>query len=131
MSTAGRTQARVWGGWLWTAWLVMLGVWTLALVTPYPVHVEREVLPAEAAFPTSKLLHVAAYAFLTAFGALLPLYGRWRWVPIVVMSLHGFGTEFVQLYVPDRVGCLSDVAIDHAGILLGFLFTLIWRESPR
>ena len=118
-------------GWLWTVWLVFLGIWTLALVTPYPVQIEQKVLPHEASFPTSKLLHVTAYAFLTGFTAFLPLRGSRRWLPVLVLSLHGFGTEFCQLFVPLRTGCLTDVAIDHGGILLGLLLTLKWWLPRR
>jgi VanZ family protein len=131
MSTAGFNTARAWAGGLWAAWLVMLGIWTFALVTPYPVQVEHEVLPAEAGYPSAKLLHVGAYTFLTAFTALLPLRGFRRWLPVLVISLHGFGTEYWQTFVPLRTGCWADVGIDHVGILLGLLLTLRWRLPRR
>ncbi len=119
-------------GWvLWAAWLVILAVWTGALVTTYPVQVKQQVMPNDRGIPTAKLLHVAAYAFLTGFGAFLPLRGHWRWLPVLVMSLHGFGTEFCQLFVPLRTGSLTDVAIDHCGILLGLFCTLKWWLPSR
>src|SRR5262245_33728532 len=105
MTTAAFTRARAWSGWLWGTWLLILGVWTFALVTPYPVQVEHEVLPAEAGYPTSKLLHVGMYAFLTAVTAFLPARGVRRWLPVLVLSLHGFGTEYCQTFVPLRTGC--------------------------
>jgi VanZ family protein len=124
MSTAKTGVIRGQAGWLWAVWLVMLGVWTLALLTPYPVQVKDQVLPADNVFPTGKVLHVVAYAFLTGFASFLPLRGGWRWLPVLVLSLHGFGTEFCQLFVPLRTGSLHDVGLDHGGILLGLLLTL-------
>jgi VanZ family protein len=107
----------------------MLGIWTFALVTPYPVEVEHAALPAEAGYPTAKLLHITAYALLTILTVFLPLRGGYRWLPVLVLSLHGFGTEYWQTFVPLRTGCWADVGIDHVGILLGLLFTLKWRLS--
>jgi VanZ family protein len=117
------------GRWLWTVWLVLIGLWALALLTPQPVQIEKQVIPEEALFSASKGLHVAAYAFLTGIAAWLPVPRGWRWLPIIVMSLHGCATEFFQQYVPSRHGCLEDVGIDHIGIALGLLLTLSrWRR---
>lgn len=118
-------------GWLWAIWLVLLSIWTLALVTTYPAQIKQQVLPREASFPASKMLHVSAYAFLAGFAAFLPSRGGWRWLPLVVLSLHGFGTEYWQTFVPMRYGCWSDVAIDHVGILLGSLLTWKWWLPSR
>jgi VanZ family protein len=131
MSAAGSKALPMRPGWLWAIWLVMLSVWTLALVTTYPVQIKQQVLPHEAGFPASKLLHVTAYAFLCGFAAFLPVRGGWRWLPLLVLSLHGFGTEFCQTFVPLRYGSWSDVAIDHTGILLGLLLTLKWWLPGR
>jgi VanZ family protein len=125
MSIARSSVRSIIPGWLlWAAWLMILTGWTWALVTPYPVQIKQEVLPREEGIPTGKILHVAAYAFLTGFAAFLPSRGGWRWLPVLVLSLHGFGTEFWQLFVPLRTGSLRDVALDHAGILLGLLLTM-------
>jgi VanZ family protein len=89
----------------------------------------KAVLPPAAGFPASKGLHVFAYAFLTAWAVFLPL-GRWRWLPVAFLSLHGAGTEYLQQFVPGRTGLVSDVVIDHAGILLGLALT--WKRwLPR
>jgi VanZ family protein len=106
-------------------WVLLLAGWTVALLTPDPVRLAREVLPDQVEFPAAKLLHLAAYAVLAALaGGLRPL-GRWRWVLLVVLSLHGMGTEYGQQFVDLRGPSVRDVLIDHAGILLGVLAT--WR----
>jgi VanZ family protein len=117
------------GGWRWAVWVLLVGFWALALLTPQPVEIEKQVVPEEAIFSASKSLHIAAYAFLTGAGAWLPPWRGWRWLPIAIMSLHGCGTEFFQQWVPSRHGCLQDVGIDHVGIVLGVLLTLArWRR---
>jgi hypothetical protein len=119
------------GGWRWAVWWVLVGLWALALLTPQPVLLGRRVLPAEALFSAAKGLHVAAYAFLTGAGAWLPPWRGRRWLPVAVMSLHAFATEFFQQFVPSRHGCLEDVAIDHVGIVLGLAVTAWrWRRPP-
>lgn len=131
MSIARSKTLSLRAGWLWAAWLLALTLWTLALVTPYPVQVKHEVMPQETGIPAGKVLHVAAYAFLAAFAAFLPLNGGRRWLPLLVLSLHGFGTELCQLFVPLRTASLLDVGLDHAGILLGILLTLNWWRPLR
>jgi VanZ family protein len=117
------------GTWRWAAWWVLVGLWALALLTPQPVEIEKKLVPSEAIFSASKGLHVAAYAFLTALGAWLPPWRGRRWLPIAIMSLHAFATEFFQQFVPSRHGCIEDVGIDHIGIVLGVLLTLNrWRR---
>jgi VanZ family protein len=106
-------------------WWVGVGLWTAALLTTYPVEINKAVLPPEAHFPAAKGLHVTAYAFLTVWASWLPL-GRWRWLLVAFLSLHGAGTEFLQTYVPGRSGQVSDVVIDHVGILLGLAVT--WKR---
>ncbi len=66
-----------------------------------------------------------AYAFLTVFISWLPLR-RWRWLLLAFLSLHAVGTEFFQQFVPGRTGKLTDVVIDHAGMLLGLALT--WKR---
>jgi VanZ family protein len=101
------------------AWCVLLVLWTLALVTPDPVRVAKEVLPAQLEFPAAKLTHVCAYAFLAAMISVLRPLGRWRWLFLALLSLHGMATEYFQTFVPNRTGSWRDVGIDHIGILLG------------
>ena len=114
----------------WLIWSLCVLVWTAALVTPYPVHAGRAVLPAGSHFPIAKLLHIGAYAFLTVLSAWLGVRDGRRWWLLVFLSLHGMGTEFVQQWVPERSGSVSDVLIDHVGIALGFALSWPWWLRP-
>lgn len=105
-------------------WCLCLAAWTAALLTSSPVEVGKEVVPSGMEFPAAKLLHVCVYGFLALCIFRMPL-GRWRWLPLAVLSLHAAGTEFLQRYIPGRTGKVADVFIDHFGILLGF--ALAWK----
>ncbi len=110
-------------------WWLCVAVWTVALLTPQPARVSREVLSAKAGYPASKTLHVAAYALLTGALPWLGLRGGRRWWLVGFLSLHAAGTELIQCWVPDRTGSLTDVGIDHLGILLGLACTwTAWRS---
>ena len=111
-------------------WLMCLGVWTLALLTAFPVQVKDAVLPPQAGYPACKLLHISAYAFLAAFAAWLLPENRMRFLPLVFLSLHAFGTEFLQQFVESRTGSLPDVGFNHVGIGLGLLLTW-WKWLPN
>jgi len=114
----------------WLALLLVLTVWTMALLTPQPVQAAQAVLPPEMEFPTAKTLHVGAYAFLTVLACRLPRGGPCRWLPLAVLSLHGLGTEYLQQFVESRCGCWQDVGLDHVGIALGLLVGWIgWRKT--
>jgi VanZ family protein len=112
--------------WRWLVWGGYFAAWTTALLTTFPVHVQEAVIPPEGHFLSAKLLHVGSYAFLSALIVWLPVRGRWRWLLIVGLSLHGFATEFLQQFVEERTGSLTDVGIDHVGIALGLLLTCKW-----
>ena len=112
-------------GWLWAVWVLYLVVWTTALLRPEPARVNEEVLPKPAQFPAAKALHVGSYALLAALACWLPVRPGRRWLLLAALSLHAFGTEFLQRFVELRTGCLSDVGIDHAGMALGLL--VAWR----
>jgi VanZ family protein len=108
---------------LWLSWLLAVALWTSGLLTTLPVRVKDAVLPPEAGYHAAKALHVSAYAVLAGTAAWLIPGSRLRFLPILFLSLHGFGTEFLQTFVEGRHGCLEDVAIDHIGIALGLLLT--------
>ena len=103
-------------------WCLCVTLWTAALLTVFPVRVGQAVMPAAVHFSAAKCLHISAYAFLTVYLKWLPLR-RGRWLLLALLSLHAFGTEFFQQFVPDRHGMLSDVLIDHFGIALGMVLT--------
>ena len=114
---------------LWLVWLLCLGLWTLALLTSYPVQVKDAVLSPEAGYHASKLLHVCAYALLTGFAAWLVPGGLPRFLPILFLSLHAFATEYLQQFVALRTGSLTDVGFNHVGITLGLIVTWWkWRQ---
>jgi VanZ family protein len=113
-------------------WGLGLAVWTVGLLTPQPALVLHQALPPEAGYPASKGLHVFAYAVLTAAIPWLGLHGGRRWWLVAFLSLHAFATEWGQTWVPERTGSLTDVGIDHVGILLGLACTWpAWLAPPR
>ncbi|MHB1422537.1 MAG: VanZ family protein [Gemmataceae bacterium] len=105
-------------------WFGCLVLWTIALLTIFPVHLGQKFVPHGFQFPAAKCLHVAAYAFLTMYLARLPL-GRWCWLGLAILSVHAVGSEFLQQFVPGRHGTIHDVLIDHLGMLLGLVLT--WK----
>jgi VanZ family protein len=110
----------------WSIWLICLALWTLALLTPHPVHISKAVLPEHAQFPTGKCLHVGAYAFLTILGAWLGVRGWRRWLLPAVLVGHGMATEYLQTFVPQRNGCWEDVGLDTVGIVVGLVLSWSW-----
>ena len=114
--------------WLWAVSALYLVLWTAALLRPEPARVNTEVLPGPAQFPAAKALHVGSYALLAALACWLPVRPGRRWLLVAVLSLHAFGTEFLQLFVELRTGSLTDVAIDHAGMAVGLLAA--WCVGP-
>jgi VanZ family protein len=115
---------------LWPVWLTVFALWTAALLTTFPVEVNKALFTPEAGFTAGKSLHVAAYAGLTLLGLVLPLPAGWRLAPVAVLSLHAFGTEWVQPFV-GRTGSLRDVLLDHLGILLGLALGGALRVRAR
>jgi len=115
----------------WAIWVSCLALWTFALLSPFPVQAERELLPGHATFPLSKTLHVGGYAFLTCLSAWLQVSGGWRWGLPGFLIFHGAATEFLQGFVPLRNGCWSDVGLDTAGVLLGLLLTWRWWRERQ
>jgi VanZ family protein len=115
----------------WLIWAVFLVAWTIALLTTPPVHVAKAMLAPPMIFPASKLLHVVAYALLAMLSAWLQAPFRVRWLLLLFMSLHAFGTEFFQQFIPERGPSLWDVGIDHIGIVLGLAVSWKWWWNSR
>jgi hypothetical protein len=110
----------------WLFWCWCLAIWTVALLTTFPVKVGHEFMAPEVSFSAAKVLHVSAYAFLTVFLVLLPIPTRARWCLVAVLSVHGFGTEYLQQWVEHRTASIRDVGFDHLGILLGLAAGWKW-----
>src|SRR3954467_5394310 len=102
-------------------WLAAVLLWTVGLVMPDPHRYTGNALSEEAFFSIGKTIHVLAYAFVTFLASRLSIPGPGRWLPVLFVSLHSFGTEWVQYAFPElnRTGSLRDVALDHFGMLLG------------
>ena len=112
---------------LWVAWWFCLAVWTAALTTTAPVHVYQAILPEGLwSLPVSKILHVSAYAFLTAFAMGLRPPSVWRWLILLFLLEHGVVTEWIQAFVPERGSSVNDIVIDHCGVALGLALTWPW-----
>src|SRR5437867_715668 len=101
----------------WFAWATFLTVWSVALLTPQPAEWATETFPEETSrFLIAKSSHIGSYALLVILTCRLPVSRSVRWLLLAVLSLHGFGTEFFQQFVPGRNGCLEDVGYDHLGL---------------
>jgi hypothetical protein len=113
----------------WLIWCVFALFWTLGLVLPgvHPPgvgHTEQEIIWAKFFF--AKSLHLVVYAVWAGYtGWLRPPLAS-RILLLFFMMSHAVATEIAQTFTPDREGCLRDVAIDHAGILLGLIATWNW-----
>jgi VanZ family protein len=102
--------------------LTFLGLWTWKLLEPAPVpEAIDQQIPVDLKFWLAKSLHACAYAFLTVLTAFLPVRRSYFWVAVVVLALHGVGTEIGQYFIPSRNGCVRDVIIDWVGIGLGLV----------
>lgn len=112
-------------------WLVALTVWTLLLITPGNWF--GSVGAAKVGkVGAGKLLHVSAYAGLTAAIGWLPLSFSKRRLLVLAMILHGVMTEIIQTVIPYREGCLTDVGIDTVSVLLGFILSYRWwPDHPK
>jgi VanZ family protein len=111
------------------AWFVFLGLWTAALLTPQPVEVADSVLGDEASYYVGKVLHVSAYAVLSAWSGWVGRSRRIHWLLLGLLSTHALATEFFQGFVPLRVPSWGDVGLDHVGIVLGISVT--WPRVLR
>lgn len=79
----------------------------------------------------SKSLHVISYALLAILSGWLRVPWRSRWLLLVFISAHGFGTELLQNFVVSRHASLRDVALDHLGAVLGLgVSWKWWLERP-
>lgn len=126
MSFPSRQVPFVGPAWRWLMWSVYGLAWTTVLLTPQPVHVAEAVLSSSIEFFTAKCLHIGAYAGLTMLTGWLQVVPRYRWLLLLFVSAHAFGTEFLQGFVPERYPSLRDIGFDHLGIVVGLALTWRW-----
>jgi VanZ family protein len=110
----------------WVIWSGYAVAWSLALLTPQPIHMRDAVLSERPATYSSKILHIFAYLVFTVLSGWLRLPVPHRWFLLAFLSLHAVATEFLQQFVPLRTPSVQDVAFDHLGIFLGLLVTWKW-----
>jgi hypothetical protein len=104
-------------------------LWTLALLTSFPVQVKDAVLTPEVGYNASKLLHVGAYACLAGFAAWLLPTRPTCYMPVLFLSLHACATEYLQQFVALRTASFTDVGFNHLGIASGLILTWWkWRQ---
>jgi VanZ family protein len=119
----------------WAVWLAGFAMYTYLLVVPegWLPHWLNDTVGQKVTdkLTVGKYAHAFAYGGFTIMTFGLPV--RWRgWlICVLVLSMHGFLTEYVQTFVPTRHGRWEDVQIDHYGIagglILGGLGYLLWR----
>jgi VanZ family protein len=113
----------------WLLWAVYATLWTVVLLTTFPLAVRDAIVPAQYGFSAGKILHVAAYAGFAILTSWLPVSRPWRWSLLALVALHAWVTEYVQPFV-GRGGSLRDVGLDHIGIVLGLLLSWkLWRPA--
>jgi len=112
---------------IWTTYV--LG-WSAALLTTKPAQVAVATLAPPALQYTGKTLHVVCYALLAVLTGWLQPPRRLGWLLLLFLSLHAFGTEYGQRFVPMRGPSLLDVGWDHLGIVLGLVLGWkLWRST--
>jgi VanZ family protein len=110
----------------WAAWLAFAVLWTLTLLTTFPITARDAVVRDEGVgFTAGKSLHVVGYALFALLTAWLPAPRRVRWGLLAFVAAHAAGTEYLQQFV-DRSASLEDVGLDLLGIVLGVALT--WRR---
>jgi VanZ family protein len=110
----------------WALWSVFLVCWTRVLLMQRPADLVPYEPVQEHFFALSKAAHVGGYAALTILTGWLLVPRPMRWVLLAGVSAHGFLTEYLQNFVPGRHPQLSDVGLDHIGIVLGLLCSWPW-----
>ena len=117
----------------WLVWTVYFVCLTALLVMPGTV---QEQIPLGEFVLTykaliAKFVHVALYVVFAVLTARLPVAIAYRLPLLFLLMVHGALTEFIQQYVPQRVGSVSDVLFDHLGIALGLLISWKWWTRPE
>jgi VanZ family protein len=106
-------------------WMVFV---TICSLLPNGVALAEMLVPWD---KLDKVGHFTAY-FFTALLFFFSFRTRFKWADIyAVLFASGYGAimEVAQLFVPGRVGCLQDVAINLSGALFFFaLYRILWGK---
>ena len=124
--------------WRWLVWSIYVLAWTVALLYPIPppgAHENMEALLA-ARQVGAKFVHVTAYAIMAMLTGWLNVPWRFRGLLVFFLMAHATATEIGQQVITDlhwaeRTGKLSDVALDHFGVLLGMLAGWRWWANEK
>ena len=103
----------------WACWWLLLILWTIGLLRPEPIQLQHQLIPSSLGWIIAKGLHLGVYALLALFASLLPGSSSFKLICFIILMVHAFATEFLQQWVKERTGSLSDVAIDLLGVALG------------
>ena len=103
----------------WACWWLLLVLWTIGLLRPEPIQLQHQLIPSSLGWIIAKGLHLGVYALLALFASLLPSSPSSKLFCFIILMVHAFATEFLQQWVKERTGSLSDVAIDLLGVALG------------
>jgi VanZ family protein len=78
----------------------------------------------------TKSAHLLAYSLFALLSGWLRVPARYRWMLLFFMMTHGTLTEIIQQHI-GRTGCLEDVGLNNAGVLLGVLIGWKWWTDPK
>ncbi|NBR04555.1 MAG: hypothetical protein EBT92_02180 [Planctomycetes bacterium] len=104
----------------WACWWLLLILWTIGLLRPEPIQMQHQLISPSLGWITAKGLHLGVYALLALSASILPGSSSFKLACFIILMVHAFATEFLQQWVKERTGSLSDVAIDLLGVVLGF-----------
>jgi hypothetical protein len=119
--------------WRWTIWVAYTPAWTVSLLVPRPIEARSDqVVLWWSLFVFSKIVHVSAYALWTVMTCWLRTALWVRILLVLVILLHGLGTEYLQLLMNiGRHGSWRDVGLDWFGTALGLVLGwLLFLRSP-
>lgn len=107
----------------------------------YLSSIPGEELPLPEFFLSDKIAHFLAYTVLgiliafrsgltdLAKGRRVTAWTKGGWIAPAVGMLYGLFDEIHQLYTPNRTFDLKDLAVDIAGIFLGFWLARKWDKK--
>lgn len=110
----------------WWLWLMALAAWTFLLLMPGYWIPNSPPSVSVGDLSAGKLVHVAAYAILAAAAGWLPGPVLARTLIVAALIAHGALTEWLQSFVPWRMGCWRDFWIDTFSVVAGCLTSRWW-----